>query len=102
MQYMADRNDDTRENSIEDNSGDRRETTPVRNTDISDPLRDRERLQPERVTIDIPDVRDIPGQEHVHTAPPGELADTTISSDDEEGLGIFEDDEEDETFIKVG
>lgn len=34
--------------------------------------------------IKLPDVEDIPGQEHVNPAPLGELADTTASSADEE------------------
>jgi hypothetical protein len=42
-------------------------------------------------------VKDIPGQEHVHVAPLGEIADTTISSDDEEGVRVFKDDEEEES-----
>ena len=53
--------------------------------DIIDPLSDQERLQPETVIIDLPEVSDIPGQEHFVPAPLGILADTTISSDDEEG-----------------
>lgn len=53
--------------------------------DIQDPISDQERLQPETVIIDLPEVSDIPGQEHFVPAPLGILADTTISSDDEEG-----------------
>jgi hypothetical protein len=60
--------------------------------DLPDSDRDAERLQPEEVTIDLPDVSDIPGQEGVTAPPLGELADTTISSRDEEGAGIFGDD----------
>lgn len=62
--------------------------------DIHDSTRDEERLKPDRATIDLPEVKDIPGQENVHVPPLGELADTTISSDDEEGKGIFDDDQE--------
>ncbi len=47
--------------------------------------------------INLPDVEDIPGQEHVNPAPLGELADTTASSDDEEGKGTLGN--EDETLI---
>ena len=54
--------------------------------DLTDSPSDQERLQPEKTTIDLPDVSDIPGQEHVHVPPIGELADTTISSDDEEDI----------------
>src|SRR5687767_12959589 len=74
----------------------------ARNQDINDSPRDAEKLKPDETTIDLPDVRDIPGQEHIHVAPLGELADTTISSDDEEGAGVFEDDEEDGTIIVMG
>jgi hypothetical protein len=38
-------------------------------------------------------VRDIPGQEHVRPPELKEFTDVTISSDDEEGKGIFEEDE---------
>jgi hypothetical protein len=41
--------------------------------------------------VDIPDVVDIPGQEHITPPPLGELADTTISSADEEGEGLWND-----------
>lgn len=54
--------------------------------DIRDSASDEERLQPEENTIDLPDVRDIPGQEHVHPPSLGELADTTASSADEEDI----------------
>jgi hypothetical protein len=53
-------------------------------------------MQAEEVTLDLPDVSDIPGQENIHVRGLGELADTTISSDDEEGVGIFGDDDADE------
>jgi hypothetical protein len=57
-----------------------------REDDLTDSPSDIERLKPERTTIDLPDVTDIPGQEHIHVPPLGELADTTISSDDEEDI----------------
>lgn len=66
-----------------------------RKKDITDPSKDRKQLEPEEVNINLPDVKDIPGQENVTVPPPGELADTTISSADEEGTGIL--DEPDET-----
>jgi len=74
----------------------------VRSQDINDSERDKERLKADTGSLELPDVRDIPGQEHVHVAPLGEMADTTISSDDEEGIGVFEDDIEDETLIQMG
>jgi hypothetical protein len=54
--------------------------------DLTDSASDQERLKPEMTTINLPDVDDIPGQEHVHVPPLGELADTTISSADEEDI----------------
>jgi hypothetical protein len=40
-------------------------------------------------TIDLPEVTDIPGQEHVRPPRLGELADTTASSADEEGDDVL-------------
>jgi len=59
--------------------------------DIKDSPRDEERLQAEHTIIDMPDVKDIPGQEFVQVPGLGELADTTISSADEEGDEIWDD-----------
>lgn len=63
------------------------------NTDLPDSEKDKAKLQPEETTINLPDVKDIPGQENIHVPELREMADTTISSDDEEGVGIFGDDE---------
>jgi hypothetical protein len=63
-------------------------------TDIHDNRKDREKMQPEEVILDLPEVKDIPGQEHVRPMPFGELADTTISSADEEADHLFEDEED--------
>jgi hypothetical protein len=63
------------------------------NTDLPDSDRDKERMQPEETTIDMPGVEDIPGQEHIRVPQMKQFHDTTISSDDEEGKGIFEEDE---------
>ena len=60
-----------------------------RNSDLKDSARDEQRLKSEEATIDLPDVKDIPGQEYVHPPNPGEYADTTISSADEEGENIW-------------
>lgn len=79
-------NDNDNKNNIRENAA---------SGDLPDSLHDEERMQPEEIILDLPDVKDIPGQEHIHVAPLGELADTTISSDDEEGVGIFGDDDED-------
>ena len=59
--------------------------------------RDKLEMQQKKETIiDLPDVKDIPGQENIIPAPLGELADETISSADEEGDDIFEDDIDEE------
>lgn len=66
--------------------------------DLPDSPEDREKLQPEETTIELPDVKDIPGQEFVHVPNMREMADTTAASDDEEGKGVFDlDDSEDFT-----
>src|SRR5436309_2581631 len=62
------------------------------NDDLPDSPRDEERLKPENTTIDMPDVSDIPGQESIVVAGLGEMADTTISSGDEEGDEIWAED----------
>ena len=59
---------------------------PNEDDDLTDSASDQERLKPEVTTIDLPDVSDIPGQENIHVPPLGELADVTISSDDEEDI----------------
>jgi hypothetical protein len=84
-------------------AGDRSANDPARDKmDLTDSKKDQERLRPDEATIDLPDVKDIPGQEFVTVPPLGMMADTTISSADEEGEGLFEDDEEDETDIVMG
>jgi hypothetical protein len=59
------------------------------NMDLPETEDDKKHLEPDEVTMDLPDVEDIPGQEHVKPLPPGEMADVTISSADEEGEGII-------------
>lgn len=61
-----------------------------------DSSHDKKELKKETVDVIIPDVHEIPGQEDFIPAPLGEIADTTISSADEEGDDIFEDDIDDE------
>jgi len=63
------------------------------NGDLKDNEKDERYLQKEITVIDLPEVKDIPGQEHIHVPLLKEMADTTISSADEEGNGIFDDDE---------
>jgi hypothetical protein len=57
--------------------------------DLPDSPEDLEKLRAEETVIDLPDVKDIPGQEFVNVPVIGEMADTTISSADEEGEGVF-------------
>ena len=61
--------------------------------DLPDSPEDREKLKTEETTIDLPDVKDIPGQEFVNVPVIGEMADTTAASDDEEGVGVFDRDD---------
>ena len=60
------------------------------NDDLRDSPRDEARLKPDIANLDLPEVSDIPGQENITVPPMGELADTTISSDDEEGRGLLD------------
>jgi hypothetical protein len=69
-------------------------------SDLFESKDDKKHLQPDKGVLDLPEVKDIPGQEHVHVPPLGELADTTISSGDEEGVRVFDsEDEFDDTNI---
>jgi hypothetical protein len=43
------------------------------------------------ITIDLPEVKDIPGQEHVRPPHMREMMDSTASSADEEGEGLLDD-----------
>ena len=63
-------------------------------TDLPESENDKRQLQPDEGILDLPDVKDIPGQEHIRPLIGGELADTTISSADEEGGKLFDTDEE--------
>ena len=74
----------------------RKSSTP---DDLPDSKEDNEKLQPEESFIELPDVKDIPGQEFVNTPPLGALGDTTISSADEEGTSVF--DEEDVQDLRL-
>jgi hypothetical protein len=58
-------------------------------TDLQDSPGDVEQLQNEETTIDLPDVRDIPGQEHINIPNMNEFKDSTASSDDEEGKDVW-------------
>lgn len=71
-------------------------------TDIKDSKHDEEKLKQDEVTLDLPEVKDIPGQENINAPDLKEMADTTISSDDEEGLGILDSVDEDASNDRVG
>jgi len=58
---------------------------------LQESQRDTAHLQPDKGELDLPDPKDIPGQEHIHVPPAGILDDTTISSDDEEGKSVLDD-----------
>ena len=62
--------------------------------DLQDSEHDKERLKPDEATIDLPDAEDIPGQEHARPLPAGEMADTTISSAEEEANDLLDTDED--------
>ncbi len=62
--------------------------------DLPDSPEDQEKLRNVETTIDLPDVKDIPGQEFVNVPAIGEMADTTISSADEEGESVFGSDQD--------
>ncbi len=64
--------------------------------DLHDSPQDEEKMKPEIVIMDLPDVADIPGQENITVPNIESMQDTTIASDDEEGAGIFDDDDEDD------
>jgi hypothetical protein len=63
--------------------------------DLQDSPADEKKLQPDEATMNLPDVDDIPGQEHVRPPKIRSVADTTISSDDEEGDRILGDSDTD-------
>lgn len=64
--------------------------------DIHDSPQDEEKMKSAIFFIDLPDVSDIPGQESIVVPVINEMHDVTISSDDEEGVGLFGDDNADE------
>ena len=58
--------------------------------DLPESENDKLHLQPEHTIIELPDVEDIPGQEHIRVPLFKEFTDITIASDGEEGVGIFD------------
>ena len=71
--------------------------------DIKDPEKDQAKMQGETIVIDMPEVKDIPGQENVIPPRIREMEDITISSADEEGAGLLHDlNKEDEEGVATG
>lgn len=70
-----------------------------RNLDLPDSEKDKKEMQPEETIIELPDVEDIPGQEHVKVPQFKEFADDTFASDGEEGNGLFNDLEDEESNV---
>ncbi len=69
-------------------------TSKRNNVDLPDTKDDIKHLQPEEAILDLPEVKDIPGQEHIRPILGGELADTTISSADEEAEDLLGEEDE--------
>jgi hypothetical protein len=92
----TDRDNSRTDPNARDMNSNRLERNSSMPNDLPDSKEDQEKLQAEETFIDLPDVKDIPGQEFVNTPSTGSLSDTTISSDDEEGSNVFDrSDEED-------
>lgn len=71
--------------------------TNLNTSDLHNSEKDKEKLKPEETIIDLPDVEDIPGQANVKPPEANQEEDLTVASDDEEGVGLFEEEtEEDE------
>lgn len=70
--------------------------TNLNGSDIHDSEKDKEKLKSEEAIINLPDVEDIPGQANVKPPESNQEEDLTIASDDEEGVGIFEEETDEE------
>ncbi|WP_346237840.1 hypothetical protein ABDK00_002045 [Niabella insulamsoli] len=64
--------------------------------DLPDSEKDKKELKPEKATLDLPEVSDIPGQENVKPPEASENGNLTVASDDEEGVGILDDENRDD------
>lgn len=92
----SDRKNNRPDSTPRDMNANRLERNSSMPNDLPDSKEDQQKLQPEEIFIDLPDVKDIPGQEFVNAPPVGSLGDTTISSADEEGVNVFDKDEEED------
>lgn len=95
----------SKKNSPDDELNDTTAFDPKNAKDGTASKRRKQKLAQDDSYIEIPDVSDIPGQENiVNAGVPGAMADTTIASDDEEGIrdgkDIFE--EGDDEKIVMG
>jgi len=70
--------------------------------DLKDSKKDQQKIKPESFTMDMPEVKDIPGQENVVPPQFREMQDVTIASAGEEGEGILDDLNEDIQPISNG
>ena len=75
------------------------ENNSIKNLDLQDSEKDKKEMQQEETIIDLPDVEDIPGQEHIKVPQFKEFADDTIASDGEEGNGLFNNLEDEESNV---
>jgi hypothetical protein len=64
--------------------------------DIQDSPEDQEKLKPEETTLDLPELKDIPGASRSLKNASLLPGDTTISSSDEEADDLLDDDDDDE------
>jgi hypothetical protein len=67
--------------------------------DLTDSPEDQEKLKPDEVLFDLPEIKDIPGAGRSGKNDSGRPGDTTISSADEEGDDVLEDDGLGETDV---
>ena len=75
--------------------------TTDKKTDLADSKNDEQQMESEDIIMDMPEVKDIPGQENIKVPRMREMEDVTVSSDGEEGVGILDDlnSEEDEILM---
>jgi hypothetical protein len=66
----------------------------TKKVDLHDSPGDQQKLENEELEMEIPDVKDIPGQEFIHVPNMDEFSDTTVSSADEEGETVWAEPEE--------
>ncbi|MCH5596574.1 hypothetical protein [Niabella ginsengisoli] len=66
------------------------------NFELPDSDKDKKELRPDEGTLDLPDVNDIPGQENVKPPELNQDENLTAASDDEEGVGILDDEVDDD------